>query len=577
MTLDYDLTQWQLWWEFNKARFLQLKRAIHSGAISTGFDDLSIGRGFKKNFKDTRAPNASDRRAIIKTLEKALLAKSSNRDIISSCMMGLAKIGGDPGMLVQLKKFLPSNNQELAETAALAMGVSALVEAAPDLLALAEDSDAGRKLVKRASVNYRTRSFAIYGLGLIAYEQRDTEFQSRLFESLRALASGGRSLRRDIKVAALSAMRLLRPAADAAGHELRKSMLNYLAKYMVDRKIFPLVRAHAITAAGNLLGTGTDAKIDDARLRDAMLAQMQKILRSRKHKTWIHQSAVLALGQMARPQDRSAIETLEWYTKSGKDMQARFFCSVSLGQIGGEQAREILLKSLQRRSTKKLSKPWLALGLAVLEHERRQGDPNYELDRTVADSVYKELRKARNRLFSAGFAIALGIMKYTDAGDLILEKAIAWKSDVEPAGYMAVALGLMNYQDAKEDINRIVETAVRKPLLLTQGSIALGLLGDKSISDKLIQRLENSRNTVAVHSALASALGFIGDRRSIPALSSLLENERLQPLSRAFSAVALGLVGDKEALPWSNKISENSNYRAKTETLTSGSGILDIL
>ena len=148
------------------------------------------------------------------------------------------------------------------------------------------------------------------------------------------------------------------------------------------------------------------------------------------------------------------------------------------------------------------------VGLALWDHTNRSLDQYAdEADTTIANAIHEQLKKTRNRLTSAAFAISLGIMGYEDAGEDILYRAIAWKNHAEPAGYMSVALGLMRYAAAKESINRIVEGAKRKPLLLTQASIALGLLGDKAFTAKLIERLQQHKNTVAVHSALASALG----------------------------------------------------------------------
>ena len=571
MVLSSDLTQWQFWWEFNKDPYLQLKKAIRSGGVSSGSDDFLIGRGHKKDARNTLAPSSNDRKRIIEALKKALTDKDSNRDIVSSCMMGLAKIGGDPSTLLELKKFLADSDQEKRETAALAMGIMALKEAVPDLIALATSSKEGRALAKReGEVDFRSRAFACYGLGLIAHNNKDMELQSRLFATMKVLSTDKKS-GRDIKVAALNAIRLLRPNGTEDGQLLRKNIVDFLSGYMVNKEA-PLIRSHAITALAAMVGREGDSK-------GILRMQLVDMLKSRKFKTWMHQSAVLALGQMATPEDTESIEALKWYMKAGKDIQAKNFCSIALGQIGGRMARNILLSKITSRSTKKITKPWLALGLAIRDHNWRQEDSNHDMDRTAAEGIFSNLKKEKNRLYAAGFAIALGIMKYQDAGDFILEKTIAWKNDSEPAGYLAVALGLLNYQDAKDDINTIVDGAIRRPELLTQGSIALGLLGDKEISLKLIKRLENTKNPVAVHSAVASALGFIGDRRSIEPLITLLENKRsMKDLSRAFSAVALGLVGDKEELPWNSKIAVNANYRANVETLTGGStGILDIL
>ena len=106
---------------------------------------------------------------------------------------------------------------------------------------------------------------------------------------------------------------------------------------------------------------------------------------------------------------------------------------------------------------------------------------------------------------------------------------------------------------------------------------ALGKLGDKGVTELLQNMMVEGDQTLAKMSAIASALGYIGDYRTIRPLNDMLFDGNLPDLTRAFAAVALGGVADKEPLPWNSKIGVDINYRAATETLTSGStGVLDI-
>jgi len=290
------------------------------------------------------------------------------------------------------------------------------------------------------------------------------------------------------------------------------------------------------------------------------------------------QSAVLALGEMATPEDEAVCKGLQEYFKRGRDQQAQNFCGIALGQIGGAKNRDFLVTTLRKRRTKSISKPWLALGIAFEEYNQRQRDPNFAGSVAAREAILREFKSMRNNLFAAGLAVALGILHYQDAGPDILDRLLRYKNQDQEAGYFSVALGLMSYKEAINDINDIVERSSRRDTLLTQGSIALGLLGDKAIGTKLIERMKNNANVVAVQSALAQALGFIGDKRSIRPLVEIMKDKSFKDIPRAFAAVAIGLICDKEEFPWNSKIGVGANYRANVETLTGGgTGILDIL
>ncbi|MAE77394.1 MAG: hypothetical protein CMJ85_11055 [Planctomycetes bacterium] len=570
--LGDDLNQWQFWWEFNKDPYLNLKARVRAGSTTTGSDDFLMGRGLKSEASDTLAPSERDLKGlVIPALKKVLDDPASNRDIVSSCMIALAKIGKDPTILALFKKHLSDSDQEQRESAALSMGIAAMQEGVDDLLDMAKDTSNGRKISgRRNGVDFRTRSFACYGLGLIAHRSRDLAIKRKIWDSMHEILSSKTRVRRDVQIAAVNTVRLLNlDATQEGGKELRDETVKFLLEFIGNDKVFEQIRAHGYQAIAKLMGRN-DTK---STIKNRFL----KTLKTKRQRHWIYQSAVLALGEMATPEDTAACKAIQDYLEKGKNQQAKHFCAVALGQIGGPQNKNFLRTRLIKSRTKTLEKPWLAIGLAIMDFKAREADKSREVDSTARD-IYEQFRGTKSPIFAAGLAVALGIMQDKDSGDVLLDRMMKYKNQDEAGGYVAVALGLMGFQEAKEDINTLVEKASRRPTLLTQCSIALGLLGDKEIGLKLITRMKE-QNTVAVFSALAQALGFIGDRRVLPGLVDQLSNKKLQPLSRAFSAVALGLVGDKEELPWNSKISVDLNYRANVETLTGngGTGILDIL
>ncbi len=124
-----DLTQWSFWWEFNKDPFIRLRDEIHNNAPQTGSDDFYLG-STRKNSQDSMAPTKEDKINILATLRRAMKS-TNNKDIISSCMVAMAKVGMDhPEFKLKdvFKPYLKSKNQEVRETAALALGIAAQTE-----------------------------------------------------------------------------------------------------------------------------------------------------------------------------------------------------------------------------------------------------------------------------------------------------------------------------------------------------------------------------------------------------------------------------------------------------------------
>lgn len=127
--LGPDLTQWQFWWEFNKDPFIRLRDEIHKGGPQTGSDDFYLG-DTRKNSRNSMAPTREDKIGILATLRRAMKS-TNNRDIISGCMIAMAKVGMDhPEFKLKdvFTPYLKSKNQEIRETAAIALGIAAQTE-----------------------------------------------------------------------------------------------------------------------------------------------------------------------------------------------------------------------------------------------------------------------------------------------------------------------------------------------------------------------------------------------------------------------------------------------------------------
>lgn len=575
--LTDDLTRWSFWWELNKDAFLRLKDVVHRGGVITEDEIDYLGAKRRDSTPETLKPTRTAIRDILPALKLAL-ESTTNRDITSSCMVALAKIGEDhPDFTLRplFEANLKSKDQEIRETAALALGISQMPDALPTLVQLAKDSAQGRSLTDRSEVDVRTRAFSCYGIGLIAHASSSIDLQRAAFVAMADVLAASHD--RNLKVAAINGIRLIRPNSTAgdAANALRDAMLNLLWSYYL-RDLGQgeqQIQAHVPTAIATILGRGSA-------LAGPYQARFAGELEERfgKRHVNIYQSAALALGQLCTtdPQDQLYSRLLDEYASKGRDLQARYFSVMALADIGGNDNRNLILQRLD--SGRDQMKSWAALALGVLAFRSRAGNSTVAVDSTIGHALRQVLRNEKNDEVLAAAAIALGLTRYTDAAPDLRQMLERYKRRDEFGGYLAVSLGLMGDMAAKEPIRALAAGAIRRPDLLRQAAIALGLLSDKQVAKDLTEMLMAGDKNVARLSAVAAALGLIGDRRTIAPLKAMLFDPSITDLSRAFAAVALGNVADKEALPWNAKIAAGLNYRAAVETLTNqSSGILDIL
>ncbi|MCY3000459.1 MAG: HEAT repeat domain-containing protein, partial [Planctomycetota bacterium] len=168
-----DLTRWQAWWGFNKDAFLDLKSRLHIADVLVGSDEAFLGRPALA--RDELRPSQEDVfKKVVPALLELLESERSN-DILSGALVALAKIGDAPGenrIAARIAPFLADPNQELAETAAVALGILGSPSQVELLRAILEGDLAGlreRGVELKSGPSERTRAFAAYGLGLVGY------------------------------------------------------------------------------------------------------------------------------------------------------------------------------------------------------------------------------------------------------------------------------------------------------------------------------------------------------------------------------------------------------------------------
>jgi len=580
MSLGPDLTQWQLWWEFNKDPFLLLKAAVHAGGAVTGSAQWYMGPSRRTGTPMGLAPTAEQKSQMILPALKRALVDTNNPDLVTACLVALGKVGMDHKefqLVPLISRYLANNQQDIRETAALALGITQMPAALSILRDLVTDNAAGRRRVERREVDDRTRAFAAYGIGILA-SAGDATMKASAYQVLGDVLDDRRLSKRDVKIAAVNALGVLEFDIGQADQKrlLWRTLQTLWAYYQQDLgKGEQFIQAHVPVAIGRLLGRGISP--EHARYKKAFAAELG---RAKRRNNVIYQSATIALGRLVDPahaEDSVYSKTLLDYYHSGRNQQARYFALMALATIGGDRNRTALLKELAR-GNKQMEKPWAALALGVLTHEARKRDAKLD-DVTVGDAILKELLVGKNKSSRSAYAVALGLCGYRHAASEMRALVNQNRNHDELAGYLAIGLALMDDPKAVPLLRDVAEGAVRRPELLRQVAIALGKLRDKDASDLLLELIQDSDPSTVRLAAVASGLGYIGDRRTVKPLLRYLFDDDLTKLSRAFVAAALGGVADKEPLPFNARYAFHGNYRASVETLTNATstGILDLL
>jgi hypothetical protein len=332
-----------------------------------------------------------------------------------------------------------------------------------------------------------------------------------------------------------------------------------------------VVQAHVPVAVGRLLGRGDS--LEQAKYRKLFTSELT---RKKRRSNEIVQSAVIALGLLSTPDHKTACDELYRYYQNGRNQQARYFSLIAMGEIGGDENRTRLLRTLHK-GKKALERPWAAIALGLMTYRARLADGG-KVDETVGRALERQLVSVKNKGAVGAFAVALGLSGFTDATPRMRKLLEENRNHDELAGFLCVGLALAGDQRAVDQIRAVMHRSVRRPMLLRQSAIALGRLHDKLATRYLIEMIQGENKNMARMAAVAGALQFVGDRVTVDTLLKRIHDDELTKLSRAFVAAALGGIADPMLLPFSARYAMDCNYRAAVSTFTDqATGILDLL
>ena len=622
------LTSWAWWWEFQREPFLEIKGHIYEEGTRTGDDGFYLGAGARRTSLASRRPVRSEVWGeVVPALVEAL--EQGSNDQITGSLIALARIGRD-GEITQraelervIQPFLGASNQEVAETAAAALGILGNEGSALLLSEILLDTQAGRRVAAASSssgVSLRTRAFAAYSLGLLGHRTENPDVRRYIVHKLARALDQDDAVTPDLGVACVIALgRVALPVAgtladgDRDGYgdgrglpatASREAQVLFLLEILGAKETDRIVRAHVPTSLGLLLAVPPSVASPSASqvrspvaspvasmvsLEERVIEELLACIEARQGSTnELAVSCVMALGTIADNDedglDRRVRATLMDLEKHTSDRLARHTALLAAARVaarpgespeggGVADVRKELLSRLARSAPD--TRRWSALALALLERGLAEEGhvPSFE----SAEILRRYLDEARSPEDVGAGAIACGLLRDREATEVLLGQLESESQDTA-RGYVALGLAMVEAREALEPLRAMVRRATYRPTLLREGAIALGLLGDRTVVGLLLEQLRVA-DSLSAQASIAQALGRIGDAQAVQPLLEMLRDEELTDRARAFAAVALGVVADGDRLPWTTILAIGTNYGAAPATLfdQAGFGILNIL
>tara|TARA_R110002096_G_scaffold13786_6_gene48585 strand:+ start:470 stop:2380 length:1911 start_codon:yes stop_codon:yes gene_type:complete len=559
---NLDVASWRVWWGLNSDRYVR-----------------PVG--------DSKVTDIQRSQRVLPSL-KAALDGSDNPDINSACLIALGKAAiqhPEFDVLEVLRIRLKRSNLEVREAAVLAMGLTGRSDVFDDLDAILRNTKAGRKLVDRDKVEDRARTFAAYALGMLANRSTSTVLKTQVLDSFVAMLEDKSIKDRDLLTAVLNGMRLLGPINDK---RLLWQATGAIEKHqgLRMRDKAAAVQSHGLTALAALLGRG------DSSAHERAKELMVDVLTSRNQEATTYVSAIIALGEIASPDDKPQMDALLRAVSRPSDSLMPKFGMIAFGKIGGKACRDQLERAFQRG--KRDLRPWAAIGLGLLAYHEQDviaakqgsGTAARNVKGALADSIGKLLHKefkGEKKEMQAAIAIALGLANYKVAAPDLRKLATKYISNEQLAGPLFLGLAMM---EDTASIPLVLDGMQRidRSILFGQSALALSRFGRLDASARAVGTLQAMTRIHPMYlrelAAAAQAISHLRNPQDIKSLAAIVGDTKLAKRDIwqvAFAAAALGSVADRDPIGFGARIAHGMNYTARVQTISNGqNGILDI-
>jgi HEAT repeat protein len=508
--LDDDAAKWEHWWATNREDFL-IPRAVMAPDVAGDQYSASLAPPIEQEI----------RAAVIPALLEAL--RDNDHQVRAAAALSLGRCG-DWREIRVLAGTINDRERLVAEAAILGIGL------------LGEGSAEGplRDALNETTRNSRERAFAAIALG---YSGGDLA-RTVLFDQLGTTNDAeGRS-----RVPSIESCRML-GAALWAGADKRDGN--------ADRS--PLAASQIQKALSNpnlrdrmILGVGT-AALSKTRDPGSLLFVLRGLADQRSD---VRAGCAIAAGRIVKAEDRQSVQTIINALGSEAELLPRRMMLISLGRIGGPDARKRLLAELDVGQRQDRAFAALALGIS--------GASDF------APRLRKDFEAASDDSLKGALAVALGLMHDPEAFRPIAEVART-KANPELLRHLVWFFALDRGRGAAAVVEPImIEGRVAE--LHHAAAVTLGLIGSLDSQQILIKHL-GSTAPVTLRAGVAIGLARMGDRRGVAPLLKTLKNPNEQQIVRAAAAHALGILCQRS--PWMPfaRVTIDSNFDLDNEAL----------
>ena len=512
-------TDWEAWWSANAWRYLNLRERLRqrdrggSGMVSSGGLGSPSGAAPMERPAEVLDPRKNFEDEVLPVVIAAL--QDEDAEVRSAATIALGKMGFARSLL-DLRKAVRDPVRDVRDGAVLALGMLGEPFAAEDLRGVLLD-------VKEQD---RTRSFAAVGLGLLGGEEPGRALLDFLDPAADAKVVGG--LRRSPLTEASALTGLGMAGFAAAAPSIRKD-------YDSATRFDPAVRAFGAIALARLADRG------------AIPSLLQGLDHARDP---MRQSAAIALGLLAKPEDAAVIETLAKRLHEEKDVNTRQFCLMSLSRIGGDPAKAAIRKYLEKGP--RIDLPLAALAAALGK------------DREALPAVRKMFEAERQPSVKSGYAIALGLYGDLESAETMRKLALA-QGESELRVACMTALGLMNDGASAAPVRALIDTE-NDPAIRLGAATCLGLLQDRAVVE-VLESLAKDGGNALLRSGACRLLGHVGAPRSSKLLIAIVKDPKDNSIVRMAATAALGNLCDRALIPQLAQIGIDSNYASSVDPL----------
>ncbi|MHC5039949.1 MAG: HEAT repeat domain-containing protein [Planctomycetota bacterium] len=287
-----------------------------------------------------------------------------------------------------------------------------------------------------------------------------------------------------------------------------------------------------------------------------------QILANKKNKKYLRCSAVVALGLMKTPSNRSILEGLYYAPDSDRDLKASAL--LGLGLLKDERSAFTLYKVLMGRAKEEFKT------IAVTSLERiglkriafRNGSKTRTVDLVGQFEALLRHRKTSVQVRRA-LALALGSLGREKTSLNVLRAVYETDRDMGVKGFSLISLALMKKSDeASQGMVRDVFLRALKGEKNAEvrafAALAAGISREAGLGERLLQ-VFNSKERPDVRAAAAVGLGILAHRPAVADLCRELKNPQDGGDARGYAAVSLGMIGDPEAIVYLRWVLENVN------------------